>query len=214
MDVTDDVEGPVLVTFVVPQWYALEGGRFDLFGARQEVNVPEPLALERLQRTAELTLLLSDNSGAEVAVWAGLIARHTELGRYVQDDGDRDRVVLTGQGNERLARILLHVGRVHDREQTAAQTRAHDVVQHIEGVVRRRLVILVVGDEPAAVVGRDDLGRLEVLACEGRFAGTRRPYEHDQRQFGDLECHRVNTPICVGAPTSPSTLPMGANRTP
>ena len=38
-------------------------------------------------------------------------------------------------------------------------------------------------DEAAAEVGREDLGRLEVLAREGRLAGARRADQHDERQL-------------------------------
>jgi len=59
------------------------------------------------------------------------------------------------------------IRRVDDCEQPILQPLASDVVENIEGAFGRRLVVLVVGHEPAAIVGREHLGRLEVLAREG-----------------------------------------------
>ena len=89
-----------------------------------------------------------------------------------------------------------------------------DVAQHVEGVARRVLVVLVVGDQTATEVGRHHLRGQEVLARERRLAGPRHTDEHHETQLGDIQCgHRVNTPICVGAPTSASTVPTGSNST-
>ena len=64
------------------------------------------------------------------------------------------------------------------------------------------LVVLVVGDEAAAEVGRDHLGRREVLARERALARARRADQHDEAGIGEVDPHRLNTAICVGGPTS------------
>ena len=55
--------------------------------------------------------------------------------------------------------------------------------------------------------------REEVARRERGLAGARGTDENDQAKFGDLDrlvrVHRVNTAICVGAPTSSSSLPTG-----
>ena len=59
---------------------------------------------------------------------------------------------------------LLDAGGVDDGEQPAAQPGADDVLQHVEGVLGRGLVVGVVGHQAAAVVAGDDLPGREVLA--------------------------------------------------
>ena len=111
-------------------------------------------------------------------------------------------------------------------------------MQDVEGVAAGALVVLVVGDEAAAEVGGDDLGRLEVPAGEGGLAGAGGADEDDEGQVGDGQraqrCRRscglspscrwssaspvgvsvsvalgVNTAIWVGGPTSGSSGPDG-----
>ena len=53
---------------------------------------------------------------------------------------------------KRLACLPLHVGRVHHHETSRGEPLAGDEVQHVEGVRRRGLVGLVVGDESPAEV--------------------------------------------------------------
>ena len=77
--------------------------------------------------------------------------------------------------------------RIHDSEQPPAQAPFDDEMQNIESVARCALIVLVVGDECPAVIGRDRFERREVRAREGALAGTRRTDEHDERRIGNLE---------------------------
>ena len=86
-----------------------------------------------------------------------------------------------------LRASALHVGRVHDGQPPAPQPLAGDVVQEVEGVGGRGLVVLVIGDQAAAEVGRDDLGRRKCSRGEGRLAGAGGADQDDQAQLGDLE---------------------------
>ncbi len=110
-------------------------------------------------------------------------------------------------------RLRLDVRRVDDGEATRIESLRSNEVQHLERSVGRLLVVLVVGDEPAAEVGRDHLGLEEVARRERGLAGARDTDENDQAKVGDLDrlvrVHRVNTAICVGAPTSSSCSPTG-----
>ena len=102
-------------------------------------------------------------------------------------------VELSRQRDQRLARLGLHVGGIDDREQAAREPLRRDEVQHLEGVTGRRLVVLVVGDQAAARVGRKHFGWLEVLAGERGLARSRGSDQHDERKLGDFEGlgHRV-----------------------
>ncbi len=122
-------------------------------------------------------------------------------------------MVLPGQRDQRLARLHLHIRRVYDRKLPAREPPARDEVQGGERVVGRRLVVLVVRDQAAAMVRRQHFGGLEVLPGKRGLPAAGRSDQDNQRQLGHDELHRVNTPICVGAPTSGSPSPIGRNRT-
>jgi hypothetical protein len=50
-----------------------------------------------------------------------------------------------------------------------------------------------------------------MLASESGLATTRWTDQNHQREFRNRNLHRVNTPICVGGPTSASSFPTGKN---
>jgi hypothetical protein len=224
VNVADDVERPALLLAVVPERRARDRRRLDLLRRAEHVHLPEALLAEPAQRAAELARLVADHVRAEVAVGPAAVAVLTEPLRQVEDDCDRQEVVLARERDERRAVLALDVGRVDDREPTGLHSLGGDVVEELEGRLGRRLVILVVGDEAAAEVGREHLRRQEVRARERRLARAGGADEQHQRQLGHLECarlgdagllgHRSKTAICVGAPTSWSSGPTGRKRTP
>lgn len=71
----------------------------------------------------------------------------------VENDGHRQAVILTGQRDQRFACLGLHVGGIDNGQPACRQPLGGDEVQHLKGVVRRRLLVLVVANESAAVVG-------------------------------------------------------------
>ena len=78
------------------------------------------------------------------------------------------------------AGLGLHVGGVDDGEPAGRQPLAGDEVQHLERGRRGGLVVLVVGDQAAAEVAGDHLGRPEVRAgrtstCPSRSRRPARP---------------------------------------
>src|SRR5262245_11033629 len=96
---------------------------------------------------------------------------------------------------------------------SAREAPSGDEVENRESVRSRGLVVLIVGNQATTEIRRKDLGRCEVLLREGRLSGSRGPYESDKRQLRDSQLHRLNTPICVGDPTTETTGPMVSNRT-
>lgn len=122
-------------------------------------------------------------------------------------------MVLARQRDKRLPRLGLDVGGVNNGELARREALRRDQVQHLERVFGGCLVVLVVADEPAADVGREHLRRLEVLPGEGRFPGTGRTDEHDERELGEIDLHRSNTAIWVGEPTTASSGPTPTKRT-
>ena len=213
--VADDVERTCFVLQVVEQRGAGDPGGGDLFWGAQDVDGAEPLPAEVVQAAAELAALAAEHVRAEVAVRAAGVALRAQLLRQVQDDRHRQHVVLAGQQDELAAGFGLHVGRVDDGEAAAGQPPARDVVQQLERGGRGGLVVLVVGDQAAAEVRGDDLGRLEVLAGERRLARTGHADQDDQAQLGDVHslasCSK--TASWVGGPVSGCSGPTGRKRT-
>ena len=218
--------GPASSLEVAEQLGAGDRGGGDLLGRTQDVDRAEPLALEPGQAAAQLAALAAEHVRAEVPVRAAGVALRAELLRQVQDDRHRQHVVRAGQHDELAAGFGLHVGRVDDGEAAAGQPLARDVVQQLERGRRGGLVVLVVGDQTAAEVRGDHLGRLEVRAGERRLAGTGRAHQDDQAQLGDAQfgwprngwhCHRVpsrsKTASWVGGPVSGCSGPTGRKRT-
>ncbi len=147
--------------------------------------------------------------------------------------------MLPGDVDQLAAALLLDVGGgVHDGAPAGREPLARDVVEDVEGVAAGALVVLVVGDQAAAEVAGDDLGRLEVPAGEGGLAGAGRADQDHEGQVGDgqgaplggvvaghaafssfvvvgvaVVVARVKTAIWVGGPTSGSSGPTGVNST-
>ena len=76
----------------------------------------KPSSLERLQRTAQLRPLLADDMRAEGTIGPAAIPLLADALRQVEDDGDRQAVILPGQLHQRAAGLGLHVGRIDDRQ--------------------------------------------------------------------------------------------------
>ena len=113
---------------------------------------------------------------------------------HVEHDGDRQHVVRAGQLDQLRARVGLDVGGVDDGQPAGVEPLAGDEVEHLERGGARRLVVLVVGDQAAADVARDDLVRAEVLARERRLA---RATDADQAR-------RATAPGCRARSCGPS----------
>jgi hypothetical protein len=219
VNVADHLERAGLVPQVVVELGPGDRGRADALFAAQRVHGAEPLALQAFQATAQLIALPADDVRAEVAIGAGGVPRYADALGHVEHDRDGQHVMLTGQCDELAACVGLHVGGVDDAEPPGGQPLTDDVVQHVERIRGRRLVVLVVGDQTTAEVGGDDLGRLEVRAGERRLARPGDTDQHDQAQLRYLQ-HTVGhqlalskTAIWVGGPTSRSSRPTGRCRT-
>ena len=213
VDVADDVEGAALAAPVRPQRLALDEGGIRFFRAAEHGDGVEALPPEAAQGAAQGAALPAHHVGVDVAVGALLVAPLAELRRQVEDDGRGEEVELAGQGDQPGAVLRLHARRVDHGEPAAGEPFAGDVVKEIEGVAGGGQVVLVVGDEAAAVVGGDHLGGPEVPARKGRLAAPRRAGENDQRGLGNGQLHNENTAICVGGPSSGSSSPTGRKRT-
>ena len=130
----------------------------------------------------------------------------TDLFGQVQHDGDREAVVLAGQCDQRLAGLGLDVGGVDDSQPPEGEALGGDEVQDLEGVVRDRLIVLVVADHSPAGVGGQDFGGQEVLAGERGLAGAAGADQDDEGQLGDTDLgHGVSWRWPFGSSESSNT---------
>jgi len=119
-----------------------------------------------------LLRLVANDMQTEVPIRTILVVLATEFLRKIENDRARHHVVFVGNLHERLARFGLNIGGVDDSEMPGCEPFAQNEVQHLEGLFGGGLIILVVGNQAAADVGRQNFGRLEVLASERRLAAT------------------------------------------
>ena len=75
-------------------------------------------------------------------------------------------------------------------------------MENVKSVLGRGLAGRVVPHEPPAVVGREHLGRLEVLASERRLTGARGTDEHYERVLGNRGGQAIRQPTCWVPPSS------------
>ena len=139
VDVADDVERAVLGAAVGPQRRALDLGRLDLLGDAQHADAAEALALQALQRAAQLRALLADDVRAEVAVRPRAVALLAD--RLGQVEHDRDR--RTGRARLASSTSGWRASRCTLVASTTVSARlreplAGDEVQHLERVRRSR----------------------------------------------------------------------------
>ena len=176
-------------------------------------------------------MLATEDVRAEPAVGPVGVAGGADPLREVEDHRHRQHVVLSRQGDEVPAGLTLHVGGVDDGEPARGQPLGGDVPEHVEGVGRGGLVVLVVRDQPPAAVAGQHLGGGEVGPGEGGLARACRADEDDEAQLRDRDLPsirrgnvdhlgasssdpvRLNTASWVGGPTSGSTGPTGNSRT-
>jgi len=150
--VTDNVKRPAVMTAVVPERGALDGRSFDRIGGIEHEYVAEALALQTAERASKLGILLTHHVRTERAVGPLAIAFVAEIVRQTEDDGDRQAVVLPGECNQRRAGFRLHIGRIDDSQFRQRQPLRRNGMQHAERLVRYGLIILVIANQPAAVV--------------------------------------------------------------
>jgi hypothetical protein len=114
--------------------------------------------------------LIADNVRPKLSIWTKSVTVLAQALREIEDDGLGEEVELFRQSDERFASLRLHVRRIDDRKPPSCEPFSHDLVEEIEGVAGRRLIVLVIRNERPAEVRRDDFCQQKVLACERRFA--------------------------------------------
>jgi hypothetical protein len=172
-------------------------------GRVEHKDVPEPLPMEPPQRPSELRLLVADDVRAEVPIGSLAVALPAELLGQVENNCHRQAVILPGQLHQWLACFGLDVGGVNHRDPPQGQPLPGDEPEHLERLVRDRLVVLIVADHPSAGVRRENLRRPEVPACERALARPAGSDQDEEAEIWDLEGSRGITPLLSSGPAIP-----------
>ncbi|WP_254330124.1 hypothetical protein [Corallococcus exiguus] len=98
VDVSDDVEGAVLVLAVARQRAVLEGHRARRL-RREHMHVPDAFLRQPLQRVLQLLHLIAQGSGTGVRPGPRAVSLQTERFRRVHGHRDQGHVILACQGH-------------------------------------------------------------------------------------------------------------------
>src|ERR1700719_3225195 len=159
----------------------------------------ESFSLKISQRTMQLLRLLANNMRPKISIGSAAIALLTKLFRQIEDDCYRDTVVLPGEFHNRLTRLGLDIRRIDHDEFSRCQTLPGNEVQNLEGILRRRLVILIIRNQPTTEIRRQNLRGAKILPGKARLPRPRGADQSDHRQFWNRQFHwRLKIPIWVG----------------
>src|SRR5262249_54474001 len=125
----------MLVLQVVPQCLPRDRNCCHFFRTRQSKDVSKSLPLQSSDRPTKLLRLVSHNMRSELPIRPTLVTLLTKPFRHIQHNRYRQHVKLTSESNQRLTRLWLYVGRIHNSQPTSSEPFTRNVMQHVEGVV-------------------------------------------------------------------------------
>src|SRR6266496_1216136 len=135
VNITDDVERPMLMLQIVPERLPFDEYIINLFRRREFEDVPKAFALQVANRSAQLLALLPDHVRSKIAISAALVSILAKSLREIEYNGDWYYVILTSQSDQRLTRLDLNVGRVNYGELAGLEPFGGDKVQDLKGCV-------------------------------------------------------------------------------
>ena len=91
-------------------------------------------------------LLAANGMSATSTIHPGTVALLTNVFRQIEDDRHWQGMVLAGQSDQRLSRLRLHVRGVDDRQSASCEPFRGDIVQNLESIICRVLIVLVIAD--------------------------------------------------------------------
>src|SRR5260370_13544750 len=160
MNVSDDVEGSVVASTVDPQRLANDCGCLHGFDRVHDIDVAESLPLEASHRALHLVSLGVNHARWQVSIRATTVPLDTQLLWEIEDDGDREAVVVTAEGDKRLARFSLNARRVDDDDPPRSQPFARYELEHAKRGWCGSNISLVHLDHSSAPFCGDHLRRL------------------------------------------------------
>ena len=153
VNVADDVEGTVLLFFVVPHLCADDLDVFKLFGAADDVDEAETLFFQTADAFAHGSALAVKHPFGHLPVGALFSPLHDERFGQVQHDSRSVNVVFPGKLDDFPAVTLLDVGRVHHRQPEIGKPLPSGVIQQVKGVRGHVLAVFVVAHHSPEEVG-------------------------------------------------------------
>src|SRR5580700_9720682 len=109
----------------------------------QHVDSTKTFPFKVSQRPAQLLRLLTYDVRAKRTVWTITVSLVAKFIRQIENNGDRNTVILASQGNDRFASFSLHIGSIDHYQLAGRQPFGCDEIQDIKGIVRGRLAVLL-----------------------------------------------------------------------
>jgi hypothetical protein len=179
VNVADQVEWASLVPPVGPKTLAHDGCAFDFIRTMQREDVSETLALQTRQRSAKLLDLLPYDVWSELPIRPRLISLMAKLRRRLENNRDGEVVIPLGERRQRASCFGLYVGSIDDRKKAGGQSFRRHRVQDFECIVGGSLVVLVVANQTAKEIRRQNLCRTKMPARKSGLASAGRADEYD-----------------------------------
>ncbi len=180
MHVADNIERAVFGLSVVVKRFAGNDCGVYLFNRRETENMAKALARETAQVSSHLALLVSDDVRAEISIVTVAVAILANAFGKIEKYGDGQAMILPRKFDQRFACFGLYIGGVDYGKFSCGQSFRGDIVQHVERVIGRGLTVLVVANQPATFIRREDFGVEEMSRCECRFTRSGRADQDDQ----------------------------------
>ena len=130
----------------------------NFLGRAHDINMPESFSFETTERPAQLLGLLTNDMRTKIPIRPLLISVLTDFFLKVKNDSDGQTMKLSRYRNQWLSRLRLHIGCVHYSQFSCRQPLAGDEMQDFKGIRRGCLVVLVIRNQPATVVGGNYFG--------------------------------------------------------
>ena len=103
--------------------------------------------------------LLAYDVWTEISVRAVTVSLVVKFFRQIENNSDRNTVILPSQGNDWLTGFSLHIRGIDHYQLANCQPFGSDEIENFKGVIRGRLAVLLVGHETTAEVRRKNLSR-------------------------------------------------------
>jgi len=149
VNIANDVERPILLLLVVPERYP---SHFNIISSLQNVNMAESLPFKPPKAPLQFCNLPVHYMRSEGPLWPLLVPILADSFRRIDDQRDSEAVVFSRVFHQALTIFRAHVRRVNYRKLSARQTLLQKIVECIEGIWGRGLIIFVITDQTAEEV--------------------------------------------------------------
>ena len=171
MDIANDIEGAVLVLFIVPHPCPDYFRVFQLLQGVDHIHEPEAFPFQVFDGPLQFPAVLMDYPLRIISLRPCLVPFLEQRFWQVQHNGHRMHVLFPGHIDNLLPGVFLNVGRVNNRQLHIVQPFIGCIVKQIKGIVGCSLIVFIIRNHtPEEVRGKDFCG-FEVLQGEAGFPG-------------------------------------------